>query len=28
VTKSLVAELMEADDLVTCEHCGRILYID
>lgn len=28
VTKSLVAELMEGDSLVTCEHCGRILYIE
>ena len=28
VTKSLVAELMEGDSLITCEHCGRILYIE
>jgi hypothetical protein len=28
VTKSLVAELMEGGSLVTCEHCGRILYIE
>jgi len=28
VTKSLIAELMEGDDLITCEHCGRILHID
>ena len=27
VTKSLVAELIEGSSLVTCEHCGRILYI-
>jgi hypothetical protein len=28
VTKSLVAELMEGNALITCEHCGRILYMD
>ena len=28
VTKSLVAELMEGSSLITCEHCGRILYME
>ena len=28
VTRSLVAELLEGDSLMTCEHCGRILYIE
>jgi hypothetical protein len=28
VTKSLLAELMRGDSLVTCEHCGRILYLE
>lgn len=27
VTKSLVAELMESTDIITCEHCGRLLYL-
>ena len=28
VTKSLVAELLEGGSLITCEHCGRILYLE
>lgn len=28
VTKSLLAELMRGDSLITCEHCGRILYLE
>jgi len=28
VTKSLVAELLEGNSLITCEHCGRILYLE
>ena len=28
VTKSLVAELLEGNSLITCEHCGRMLYME
>jgi predicted nucleic acid-binding Zn-ribbon protein len=28
ITKSLLAELVNGDSLVTCEHCGRILYLE
>ena len=28
VTLSLVADLIEGVALITCEHCGRILYIE
>jgi len=28
VTKSLLSELMRGDSLMTCEHCGRILYLE
>jgi hypothetical protein len=28
VTKSLIAELLNGRSLVTCEHCGRILYLE
>jgi len=28
VTKSLLGELIRGDSLITCEHCGRILYLE
>jgi len=28
VTKAMIAQLLEGASLITCEHCGRILYID
>ena len=28
VTKSVIIELMQGEDLVSCEHCGRILYLE
>jgi predicted nucleic acid-binding Zn-ribbon protein len=28
VTKSLIVELLQGAEFITCEHCGRILYLE